>query len=149
MDDPKLFAPCGTYCGVCPYLLAYKNKDERLKEKLAKSIGIKSEDIICEGCNSDVPFFFCKECRIRSCVNKKGFESCVDCEDYPCRRIEKFPFQAFLKREKWDVTYRKKYGKEKWFAKTIEMNTCSSCQSLNHWRARICKSCGAELKERY
>lgn len=149
MEDPKLFSPCGTYCGICPYLLAYKKNDERLKEKLAKNIGIKPEQIICEGCNSDKSFFFCQVCKIRECVNQKGFQSCAECDDYPCENIEKFPYKEFLKRERWDVNYRKQYGEEQWFAKTIELNTCPSCQNLNHWRARICKSCDTMLQERY
>lgn len=149
MEDHALFAPCGTYCGVCPYRIAYIRNDQRLKEKLAKGIGIKPEEIICEGCNSSLPFAFCKVCKIKSCVIKKGLESCADCEDYPCENIKKFPFKPFTIRQKWDINYRKQYGKEEWFNKTLEMNTCPKCGSLCHWRARICKSCGNELEERY
>lgn len=150
MDDQKLLASCGTNCGVCSFLIAYKTNDEKLKERLAKMIKIQPEEIICEGCNSDNVLITCQYCRIKRCVKKKGqIDSCVDCEEFPCRIIEKFPVQEFIKRVKWDVNYRRKNGKAKWIEKTIEMNTCSSCQALTHWRGRTCKSCGNEFQERY
>ncbi len=149
MVEEQLLAPCGTYCAVCPYRIAYINNDERLKEKLAKTIGIKPEEIICEGCNSDLPFGFCRVCPIKNCVIEKEFESCADCEEYPCKIIEKFPFQPFITRQKWDIKYRREFGKENWLEKTIEMNTCPNCKTLAHWKGRICKSCGNELEERY
>ncbi len=149
IDDPNLFAPCGTNCGVCPYLIAYKTNDQRMKEKLAKSIGIKPEQIVCEGCMSEEPLFFCKSCCMKSCVAEKEIESCAECDDYPCSIIEKFPFKMFIKRQSWDVKYRKEHGKEKWLEKTVEMNACPLCQALGHWRQKVCKKCGTEIKERY
>ena len=149
MEDSKLFAHCGTYCGVCPYMIAYKTNDESLKAKLAKSIGIKPEQIICEGCMSDNPLFFCKVCAMKKCAREKGIESCAECDEYPCKNIEKFPFKMFLKRQDWDLKYRKEHGKEKWLEKTIKMNTCASCGNLCHWKANRCRSCGAEMEERY
>jgi hypothetical protein len=149
MHDPALLAPCGTNCGVCPYLIAYKTNDEHLKEKLAKSIGIKPEQIVCEGCRSDEPLFFCKMCGMKQCVKEKAIESCADCTDFPCKIIDKFPFKEFLKRQAWDVNYRKQYGKEKWLETTIKMNTCPACQNICHWRATICKECGTALDQRY
>ena len=149
MEDERLLAPCGVHCGVCPYLIAYKTKDKRLKEKLAKSIGIKPEQIVCDGCRSENPLFFCKVCKLKSCVGKKGIDSCAECNDYPCDHIENYPFKPFLIRQKWDVNYRRQHGKESWIAITSEINTCPSCGTLAHWRAKICKSCGTELEERY
>ena len=149
MDDPKLLPPCGYHCGVCPYRIAYKDNNEDLKAKLAKSLNIQPEDIKCEGCNSEIVFFFCKICNLKKCVQKKGLESCVECEEFPCRKIERFPAKEFIKKLKWDVNYHKKYGKDKWIEKTIELNTCQDCNTLNHWQAHLCKSCGNKLKDRY
>lgn len=151
MDNPELMAPCGTYCGVCPWRIAYITKDENLKAKLVKMIpGMKTEQIICEGCRSDLPLYFCKSCTMKICVNKKGIESCAKCEEeYPCSVIKKYPFKEFLIRQKWDIEYRKDHSDEDWLAKTIEMNSCPSCGKLQHWRAKICKSCGGEMPKRY
>lgn len=150
LNDPDLMAPCGTNCGVCPYLIAYKTNDQHLKEKLAKSIGIKPEQIICEGCMSEEPLFFCKMCGMKKCVlEKEGIDSCADCDEYPCKIIEKFPYKMFLNRQAWDVNYRKAHNKEDWIKITKEMNSCTSCGALGHWRATVCKECGSEIKERY
>ena len=149
MEDPKFLAYCGTNCGVCTFRLAYETNDEQLKEKLAKMIRIKPEQIICEGCKSDLTLFICKVCTIKSCVIKKGFESCVDCDEFPCKTVERFPVKEFIKRVKYDVNYRKEHTKEDWISKTIELNTCPSCQTLAHWRGKVCKSCGTTLEARY
>ncbi|MFX1451159.1 MAG: DUF3795 domain-containing protein [Promethearchaeota archaeon] len=148
MDDPILHAPCGYHCGVCPYLMAYKDNDEKLKKKLAKSLGVKEGDIKCEGCISDNPFFYCQHCSLKKCVQKRGITSCVDCDEFPCKKVERFPAKEFIKKVKWDVNFQKQYGKEKWISKTIELNTCAECNTLNHWQAKVCKSCGYELKEK-
>ena len=149
MEDPNFMAYCGTNCRVCSFRIAYITNDERLKEKLAKMIGIKPDQIICEGCRSEEPLFICKMCPMKSCVLKKGYESCVDCDEFPCKIIERFPVKEFIKKVKFDVNYRKKHSKEDWIVKTIELNSCPSCQTLAHWRGRICKSCGTQLKARY
>ena len=149
MEVANLVANCGTYCGVCPYLIAYKTNDEHLKEKLAKSAGLKPEQIVCEGCNSDLAFIFCRTCDTKKCVQEKGIESCSECGDFPCELVERWEFEDFKNRIKMEVNYRKQYGKEKWIAKSIEMNTCPSCQTLCHWMATVCKSCGTHLEPRY
>ncbi|MHA1143997.1 MAG: DUF3795 domain-containing protein [Candidatus Helarchaeota archaeon] len=149
MDDPKLLASCGVYCDVCPYLIAYKNNDEKLKKKLAKNVGITPEKVICEGCNSDLPFFFCRTCSLKKCVRKKEIVSCAVCDEYPCKKIEKYPYKPFLRKLNWDVNYQKQHGKKKWIEKTLELNTCPNCGTLNHWMAHACRSCNDKLAERY
>ncbi len=151
MNTPNLFAPCGTYCGVCVWRVAYITKDEKLKAKLCKMVpGMKPEQIVCDGCRSDTPLYLCEMCKMKKCVSKKeDVESCAECDEFPCKIIERYPFKEFIVRVRWDAEYRKKHGKEKWLEKTIEMNTCPDCKTLCHWKASVCKSCGKELEERY
>jgi hypothetical protein len=149
MNNPELIAPCGIYCGVCPQLIAYKNNNDRLKEKLSASFGIKPEEIVCEGCTSETPFLFCVSCGIKSCVQEKEIESCAECDNFPCDKIENFPVKKFVEKITWDVNYRRQHGKDSWISKTIEINSCPSCQTLNHWIAKRCLSCKNELPERY
>ena len=149
MENVNLIAPCGVYCGVCPQMIAYKNNDERLKQKLAMNFGLQPEDIACEGCRSDKPFVFCAACTIKSCVNDKGIESCAECGEFPCDTIENFPVKQFIKKVKWDVEERRRLGKDEWIARTIEMNSCPSCGTLNHWVAKKCIACKEELPQRY
>ena len=149
MGERDLIAPCGVYCGVCPYLIAYKNNDEELKKKLAKNIGIKPEKVACEGCRSDYPFFFCRQCAIKACVIDRKIESCAVCEDFPCEKVENYPYQPFIENVRWDVKCRRELGKEDWIKKTIKINTCPSCNTLNHRKARKCIKCKENLPERY
>ncbi|NHI91257.1 MAG: DUF3795 domain-containing protein [Candidatus Lokiarchaeota archaeon] len=149
MDDQKLIAPCGVYCGVCPYLIAHKHEDEELKKKLAKNIGVKPEKIECEGCRSNYPFFFCRSCTIKACVLEKKLESCALCDKFPCEKIENYPYQPFIENVKWDINCRRKLGKEAWIEKTIKINTCPACNTLNHRKAKRCIKCNEELPKRY
>ena len=50
--NPELLAPCGLYCGVCSIYRADKQKNEKLKQKLAKAYWCKLEEIECDGCLS-------------------------------------------------------------------------------------------------
>jgi hypothetical protein len=149
MNNQELIAPCGVYCGVCPQRIAHKSKNEKLKEKLAANYGLKPEDISCDGCNSKNLFLFCVSCEIKSCVQKKEIESCAECKEFPCEIIDNFSVKQFIEKVKWDVNYRREHGKDHWIAKSIELNTCPSCQSLNHWVAKRCISCKDELPKRY
>ncbi len=144
----ELIAPCGVYCGVCPYLIAYKNNDEELKKKLADNVGIKPEKVACEGCKSNYPFFFCRACKIKTCVFDRKIESCAVCDEFPCKRIEEYPYKPFIENVRNDIALRRKLGKQKWIDLTIEKNTCPSCQTLNHWRAKHCILCKKDLPER-
>lgn len=149
MMNESLVAPCGVYCGVCPQMVAHRNNDDRLKEKLAAMYGLKSADIACEGCNSEKPFLFCASCAIKTCVREKEIESCAECEAFPCQTIDSFPVSKFVEKIKWDVGCRREDGKEMWIDKTLAMNTCSGCGTLNHWVAKRCIRCRMHLSERY
>ena len=149
MNESQLIAPCGVYCGVCPQMVAHRNDDDRLKGKLAAMYGLKPDDIVCEGCNSSNPFVFCTSCAIKSCVQEKDIESCAECEGFPCQTIDSFPVAKFVEKIKWDVRYRREEGKDAWIKKTLDMNTCPECETLNHWVAKSCIRCRTQLPERY
>ncbi|TRZ93021.1 MAG: DUF3795 domain-containing protein [Dehalococcoidia bacterium] len=51
LDDAKLAAPCGLYCGVCPVSMASSNN--ALAEKLAQTMGLPPERIKCLGCKTE------------------------------------------------------------------------------------------------
>ncbi len=149
MSDRELFASCGVYCGVCPQHIADKYNNDKLKEKLAANFGVKPEEIKCQGCKSESPFLFCSSCTIRACTQEKNIDTCAQCNDYPCDTIENFPIKPFLQKLKWDVDFQKQHGEDKWVDETIKINSCPSCQTLNHWKARRCISCKSDLPERY
>ncbi len=93
--DRRLLAPCGLYCGVCGVYIATRDRNEKFKVILGKLYGTKPEETECKGCmQGDSPeliYSYCKVCPMRDCVKGKGFYSCHQCSDYPCKFMENFP----------------------------------------------------------
>lgn len=89
IEAERLTAPCGLYCGVCPCYKAQTNRD--LAEKIASRLGLAAEDCICWGCRAQKghiavmgePVCETYDC----CVNKKGFDFCYHCSDFPCSKL--------------------------------------------------------------
>jgi hypothetical protein len=110
----KLAAPCGLYCGVCVDYLDYKS----------------CHDCQCssESCDSTEHHANCDV--YKCCVDKKGIESCGDCDDFPCSKLIQFrcspiwihhlPVIENLRRrkiigaEKWDEEQREVWSNE-WY----------------------------------
>lgn len=70
----KLAAPCGLYCGVCVDYLDYKS--------------CHGCQCSCESCDRTEHHSNCDI--YKCCVDKKGFESCGDCDDFPCSKLIQF-----------------------------------------------------------
>jgi len=61
--DEKLIAPCGLYCGWCPFYV------------------FDLKDFKCPGC------WMREECAIRDCAADKGLKLCTFCENFPCEKL--------------------------------------------------------------
>jgi hypothetical protein len=89
-------AYCGIDCCKCPAFRATIDNDDTLREKTAKlfSTGrvlLKKEDIHCYGCHSDYTLTkLCRLCKIKACAEMKEVNTCAECENYPCWKIEEF-----------------------------------------------------------
>jgi len=59
----ELIAPCGLYCGWCPFYLA------------------GSKEFKCKGCWSR------EKCSIRDCAKNKGLKICTYCPEFPCQKL--------------------------------------------------------------
>jgi len=85
----QLIACCGLDCEFCDARIATVNNDNELREKTAKlwrenynAPHITPETINCTGCRVEgVKFDYCNVCEIRTCVSKKGFNTCGDCTE--------------------------------------------------------------------
>ncbi len=93
--DERLLAPCGLYCGVCGVYIATRDHNEKFKAILGKLYGSKPEVTAYKGCMQGEPpellYGFCNTCPIRDCVKGKGFYSCHQCKDFPCKYMDNFP----------------------------------------------------------
>ena len=65
-DISILLAPCGLYCGWCPY---YIQGTEKFK---------------CPGCWERKD-----ECSIRDCAKDKGLKLCTYCSSFPCDKLSR------------------------------------------------------------
>lgn len=102
-DKLKLVTYCGLYCDLCGQRARIAPQADALRESMAKEgyefwgkeiagftdfwrflTNLADPEKACPGCRQDggPPF-----CTIRKCAREKGLELCVDCEEYPCRRI--------------------------------------------------------------
>lgn len=85
----KLIACCGLNCATCDARIATIKDDDSLRaataekwQKMYNAPSIPIETINCTGCREEgVKFSHCFECKIRNCVNDKGFATCGDCPE--------------------------------------------------------------------
>lgn len=90
----KMTAPCGLACFNCVVHLAEKN--EELKNKVAKQFNISPEDVKCKGCREvegNCPVIPMK-CRVYPCAKKKGVDFCFECSDFPCDLLHPYKDKA-------------------------------------------------------
>jgi hypothetical protein len=99
-EERRLVGCCGIVCSDCLVFKATQRDSdeerapilERQREKWAevfiKQYGreYRPEDINCDGCTSDSErvFWFCRDCGIRRCAQKKGLANCAHCPHYAC-----------------------------------------------------------------
>lgn len=92
----NLIACCGLDCEKCDARIATLTNDDALREKTAKlwselnQAEITPEMINCTGCRVDgAKTPFCESfCEIRKCVQKKGLETCGNCQELEnCEKI--------------------------------------------------------------
>jgi hypothetical protein len=152
-----LVAVCGMYCGACPTYIASQTNDEEkkktvLKQFLALSAKLKTEDFVCDGCMGIGRIYpGCRGCAIRSCPNgKQGVSRCSDCPDFPCSRIidSNKAGMAYHGDVLHNLEQVRKIGINKWAKYEEERWQCPKCHSPISWIDTKCSNCGAPRSER-
>ncbi|MBW1900009.1 MAG: DUF3795 domain-containing protein [Deltaproteobacteria bacterium] len=151
--DRNLMGPCGLFCGACGVYVATRDGNEELRKIMATTYGATPEETECLGCmqsdSSKKLFGFCAECDLRGCAKSKGYYSCHQCEEFPCSRIESFPFGPGRKIMKDSISkWRDKvaeHGDEKgcieWARQECGRYRCSSCGEPHIRGAQTCDAC--------
>jgi hypothetical protein len=153
MVDSKLLAPCGLYCGVCGVLYASRENNIKFKEgllgfyqkHLPGGEKLTIEDVHCDGCLSERPFVYCKECHIEECVRGKGYSGCHGCSDFPCRWIEDFPIAVGKRVILRAVPSWREMGTETWVEAEEARYTCPECGHKLFRGALRCHQCKAPV----
>lgn len=91
-----MIAYCGIKCNDCQILLATKEDTEASRIDVAKTWSqkfgwdLKPADINCEGCLSEGGrlFNYCQSCDVRQCAGEKAVETCADCDDFGCDKLQ-------------------------------------------------------------
>lgn len=157
--NPDFASPCGLYCGVCAIHIAHRDNNQKFKERLANlyrggipgkgtlpnSENLSAEDIRCKGCLSDDRFMHCNRCEIRDCTQKKGYEGCHQCDEFPCRHIDDFPMAVGKQVILRAVPYRREFGTEKWIQDEEARYVCPECGNRVFRGAAQCNQCKAKL----
>jgi len=91
-----MIAYCGIDCAKCDSYRATQSGNYKDLEKVAKKLSkiycaeVKPEYVICDGCRTgERHSFFCtNSCKMRKCCNDNGFNSCIECSDFPCKELQ-------------------------------------------------------------
>lgn len=155
--DPRLLAPCGLFCGACGVYIATRDHNERFKAVLGKLYGTKPEKTECKGCmqgdNPELIYGYCKSCPIRDCVRKKGFYSCHQCNEWPCKYVQNFGFpvgkkvmnRAIPEWRQLCSTHGKENGCIKFAEAQLARYKCPKCGYPLFRGAQQCRSCKVSL----
>ena len=92
----RMVAYCGLACEECPAFVAKRTGDEALRQATAKrwsgpEFPVAAEEVYCDGCSATDgdQFKHCSICAVRSCAEAHGVETCAECPDYGCDKLEK------------------------------------------------------------
>lgn len=92
-----LVAACGLVCSKCSAFIGTRNDDDGLiratAEEWSRQYGVEvpPEAVWCNGCMTDggPKCVHCSDgCETRRCVMDKGYDTCAECAEYPCAKIE-------------------------------------------------------------
>lgn len=126
--DTNLFAPCGLNCALC-YRHLGKNP--------------------CPGCRARLsePDVYRRKCIMRACVLERGYFSCADCAERPCKRVKTFTKRY---REGYGVDLEadairlRNYGAEALMQEQLLAHTCPDCGHLINLHDGHCSGCGRQ-----
>ena len=137
----ELAAPCGLYCGVCGVYIAHRDNNVKFKERLTTVYNVPVEEIACDGCLSDQVFFYCRECPIKSCTQRKGIEGCHQCAEFPCQFIEDLPIEVGKKVILRAIPTWRELGTQRWMKDEEERYICPYCGYPAFRGAKRCRQC--------
>jgi predicted RNA-binding Zn-ribbon protein involved in translation (DUF1610 family) len=87
----------------------------------------------------------CRQCEIRACTEKKGYEGCHQCGEFPCRNIETFPMTVGKRVILRAIPYWREVGTEKWVEDEEARYVCPECGNKVFRGAVKCNQCKAKL----
>lgn len=138
--DNKELAFCGLYCGGCG---VYQKTAIGIETEIDKDLFVS-----CKGCASDVTTPWCTDCDIKTCCKNQGLRFCLECEEYPCEKMNnfindpKYPYHLEVTK---NMVRLKEIGNEAWIEEKEIHYTCLECGSKFNWFDQTCVQCGSKV----
>jgi hypothetical protein len=91
----RIVAMCGLVCNDCIAFIATQKDDDEMRSKVVeawstKDDPLKLEDVDCDGCTIGKRLHsFCAICDVRKCGLNRNIETCAQCEEFSCDKLEK------------------------------------------------------------
>jgi hypothetical protein len=135
---------CGLYCGACPILVANVKGEVAAK---AAAWELPAENIVCYGCKAKVIAGICADCVMRLCAQDRGFDFCVECDDYPCGSVQtfqrdRFPHHTLITLNLEAIRDR---GVDAWLEEQKKRWSCPACGTAFTWYEEECQECRGKL----
>ncbi len=123
--DRSLLAPCGLICLLCSRHLG-KNP--------------------CPGCLArlDDPDAYKRKCVMRACVISRGYNTCADCAERPCKRMKTFQKRylgGYGVDLAADAEALRREGAESFLRRRSAFHTCPDCGHLIDLHFGKCSGC--------
>jgi hypothetical protein len=101
-------------------------------------------DTLCDGCGAERKSSHCsKICIFIDCKNKKGVDTCTDCNEFPCQALNEFKTKMPHRAKIIDAQKRMKTtGNEKWLIEMKDYFSCPQCNTINSAYHLACRKCG-------
>ena len=128
----KMLAPCGVNCIACHSHLKKKNP--------------------CLGCwaQEEDKSKHCRECKIRTCMMKKGIAYCFECSTFPCEiiaRLDKSYRQRYQMSIVEDAKRLKEAGSKRYLLEEKKRWRCKACDGIISMHDQACSDCGKAAKK--
>lgn len=128
-------AYCGLYCPMCSFRVAYETQDRdhfvNLPAQYERRKHMELEP--CGGCKAEASL--CGECDKRDCATEKGIDTCADCGDFPCAKLDAFAGDGIPhhKESLENLHAIKQMGYDAWLADQNEKSRCQTCGKRQSW----------------
>ncbi len=121
----KMLGYCGVYCEQCAKILPLE--EQTIKHFKDFSYPLTQRDLDgfeCDGCKGE--HCFCNGCKFKPCASSKGFDSCADCDIFPCEHIEAFANDGFPhhKNAVMNLHIIREHGVDYWYKNLKPALTC-------------------------
>jgi hypothetical protein len=137
-------AYCGIYCGACKIFM--DTAEDRL-DSLASQTGIPEKYLGCTGCRTGKINLCCMNCGIRRCCIRKGIDSCIECEEFPCSVLTAFSTDEYPHHQGVIESLKilSEAGGEGWLKIQEQQWSCKTCNTSFHWYEKKCPVCGSDV----